>query len=51
MEKNHEALMQNLNAEQCYAEQHFRSLQPAAALLRRHILSKVQAEEVLIDLP
>ena len=50
METNHEALLQNLNAEQRYAEQHFRSLQPSAALLRRNILSRIQAEEVLIDL-
>ena len=50
MEINHEALLQNLYAEQRYAEQHFRSLQPSAALLRRSILSRVQAEEVLIHL-
>lgn len=46
MEVNHEALMQNLNAEQRYAEQHFKPLQPSAALLRSNILSRVQAEEV-----
>ena len=51
METNHEALLQNLNAEQRYAEQHFRSLQHSAALLRRDILCKVQVEEVLFNLP
>ena len=50
METNHEALLQNLNAEQLYAKQHFRSLQPSAALLRRGVLSRVQAEEVLVNL-
>ena len=51
MEVNHEALLQNLKAEQRYAEQHFRSLQHSAALLRRDIQSKVQVEEVLFNLP
>lgn len=48
METSHEALLQNLNVEQRYAEQHLKSLQPSAASLHRDILYRVQAEEVSI---
>lgn len=50
METSHEALLQHLGVEQHYAEEHFKSLQPTAALLRRQIQCTVQAEEVLNDL-
>ena len=46
METSDEALLQHLDVEQRYAEEHLKSLQPSAAMLRREIQCRVQAEEV-----
>ena len=46
METSSEDLLQHLAAEQYYAEQHLEPLQHSAALLRREILARTQAQEV-----